>query len=820
MDGSSFDVIVVGGGHAGIEAAWAAANMGSKTALISLDLDKIGTMPCNPAIGGIGKGHLVFEVSAMGGLMSRLCSTTYLQARMLNTRKGPAVQGLRLQIDKHAYSKRSQEMLKTAANLTLIGGRVDNIITHDNRITGLILADGTQLHASSIVLTTGTFLNGTIHIGQQQYEGGRRGEKGVKTLSEFFKHHNITLGRLKTGTPPRLLTASLDFSVMEEQAPDTLAYLFEFKPQPVISTHPCYITHTNETTHQIIRDNLGLSAMYSGNIKGVGPRYCPSIEDKISRFAHKSSHHIFVEPEDATGEEVYPNGLSTSLPANVQEQYIRSIKGFENAVITKLGYAIEYDFVNPRQLNLSLELKAIPGLFLAGQINGTTGYEEAAAQGLIAGINAHLKAHGKEPFVLERHESYIGVMIDDLVHMGIDEPYRMFTSRAERRLLLRQDNAFERLMPKAYELGLIDDELYAAFCAESIAIQETIRNLKATYTQAQLQQLFDQEADFNDLAQKHAPTALSQRALVTVQAECMYEPYLKREAAEVERRQLYKTMHIPSGFAIKDLPGLSKELQEKISRHTPSTIADAALIPGMTPAALSLLIFKIKEYNKKGLGRTMRTILLLLCTFFGVASASADTRTVIFENDFGEFFGLDRSLASFKPFVERLPITIKSGGYLFGLGAYTYRTDTPNEQFTIEVVDNKLEVTISNMPLQVLFTILPKAEAMLLTPPFENNAEYTRSSTLKKWCAHTLFAIEEWYANKLFTLKKWSVNKLKEHNQTINITLRTTIDPHEELVHFTEIVIEFIEMADNDQLGFSFAPLKTLILYNKASQES
>jgi tRNA uridine 5-carboxymethylaminomethyl modification enzyme len=794
METYSFDVIVVGGGHAGIEAAWAAANMGSKTALVSLELDKIGTMPCNPAIGGIGKGHLVFELSAMGGLMPKLCSTTYLQARMLNTRKGPAVQGLRLQIDKHAYSKRSQEMLKAAPNLTLIGGRVDTITTDNNRITGLILADGTHLSAHSIVITTGTFLNGTIHIGQQQYEGGRRGEKGVKTLSEFFKQHNIQLGRLKTGTPPRLLTASLDFTAMEEQAPDNLAYLFEFYPRPVISTHPCHITHTNEQTHTIIRENLGLSAMYSGNIKGIGPRYCPSIEDKISRFAQKNSHHIFVEPEDATGLEVYPNGLSTSLPAHVQEQYIRSIKGFEHAIITKLGYAIEYDFVNPCQLQLTLELKAISGLFLAGQINGTTGYEEAAAQGLVAGINAHQKAHGKDPVIFERHESYIGVMIDDLVHMGIDEPYRMFTSRAERRLLLRQDNAFERLMPKAYALGLIDEQLWADFCAERVAIQETLRNLKAAYNQAQLQKLFEQEdTDFYEIVHKHAPTELSQRAAVTVQAECLYEPYLKREAFEVERRQQYKTMRIPAEFPIKDLPGLSKELQEKIIRHTPSTIADAALIPGMTPAALSLLIFKVKEYTKNGLGRTMRTTLLLLVTLLGISTASADTRTVTLDNDFANFFDLDRSFAPYKSMVEGLPITVKSGG-LFGWFGHRYTTCTPHEQFTVEVVDNKLELTIFNMPLEALFAILPKAQAMLaelLAPHLDNPGYYA-------------------------AFKNWLINKLKERLHTINITLYTTIDPDEELVHFTEIVINFIEMEQNDQLGFSIAPLKkALVLYDK-----
>ena len=455
---SDFDVIVVGGGHAGIEAAYAAAQMGSKTLLISLDLEKIGLMPCNPAIGGVGKGHIVYEISALGGLMPKLCTQTYLQARMLNTRKGPAVQGLRLQIREDAYNKLSKVMLEQLENLTLYAGMVDEVLVDATRtVRGVRVNDGTIFNAPNVILTTGTFLNGRVHIGEHNFSAGRRDEQAVINLSLFLQKLGLQLGRLKTGTPPRLLRSSLDFSKMEYQQADNLDYLFEFHPHQTNSSHACYITHTNQKTHAIIKENLHRSAMYSGNISGIGPRYCPSIEDKIARFPDKLSHHVFVEPESASCDEIYPNGISTSLPLDVQKAYIQSIVGFEQAVITKAGYAIEYDFVLPRQLHHTLEVKSVSGLFLAGQINGTTGYEEAAGQGLIAGINAHLKAHNLPSFILSRDESYIGVMIDDLVTMGTEEPYRMFTSRAERRLLLRQDNVFLRLSEKAYNLGLIND---------------------------------------------------------------------------------------------------------------------------------------------------------------------------------------------------------------------------------------------------------------------------------------------------------------------------------------------------------------------------
>lgn len=597
-----FDVIVVGGGHAGIEAAYSAAKMGSKTLLISLNLDTIGLMPCNPAVGGVGKGHIVYEISALGGLMPKLCTKTYLQARMLNTSKGSAVHGLRLQIDKYAYNKLSKQILEHTPNLTLRMGMVQDIITDPKtkQIHGVITRDGAQFLAPCVILTTGTFLNGKVHIGSTvNYSAGRQGEEAVTNLSAVLKNLGIRMGRLKTGTPPRLLKSSVDFSRMEKQESDNLNYLFEFYPHKVQGTHPCYITHTNEKTHEIIRKNLHLSAMYSGNITGVGPRYCPSIEDKIGRFADKTSHHIFVEPEGASTEELYPNGISTSLPYDVQLQYVRTIKGFEQAVITRPGYAIEYDFAMPDQLHHSMEVKAVPGLFLAGQINGTTGYEEAAGQGIIAGINAHLKQSGKEPFIISRTQGYIGVMIDDLVTLSVDEPYRMFTSRAERRLTLRQDNAFLRLTDRAYNLGLIEQQLYTDFQQEKELISNTLADLRAGHNSSELLKLFgDLECNVNKVKETTGKE-LSDRAALNIHAEIRYEPYLAREAKEAIKLDAYKALEIPADFDFDQLPGLSKELQEKLKKHQPATIAQASLIPGMTPAALSLLIFKIREFNQK-----------------------------------------------------------------------------------------------------------------------------------------------------------------------------------------------------------------------------
>ena len=593
-----FDVIVIGGGHAGIEAAHASAKMGSKTLMITLDLDAIGRMPCNPAIGGVGKGHIVYEISALGGLMPQLCTHTYLQARMLNTRKGPAVQGLRLQIDKYEYSRLSKQKLEGMNNISLRMGMVEEILLDEKRnVQGVKLRDGTEYKAQAIVITAGTFLRGAIHIGSSKHQSGRQGEEASVGLSLWLEKAGIKMGRLKTGTPPRLKRSSIDFSLLEYQEPFELTYLFEFYSHNVKNTHACYIAYTNMRTHEIIKKNQHKSAIFNGSISGKGPRYCPSIEDKLNRFADKEHHHVFVEPEGASSQEVYPNGLSTSLPFDVQLAYIRSIKGFEKAVITRPGYAVEYDFVFPQQLNNTLELKALPGLFLAGQVNGTTGYEEAAGQGLIAGINAHLKCAQKEPFILDRTESYIGVMIDDLISLGVDEPYRMFTSRSEHRLSIRQDNVFKRLMPKGYELGLVDQKIYSDFLLEQQNIDMAVKKLQSSHSNSELFNLFALDKYDKEALFKQVGVAFSDRALNTIRAEIMYEPYLKRDKREIDRMKYYKTLSLPAAFSCKGLPGLSRELQEKFVRYKPKNIAQACLIPGMTPAAISLLILKVNEYN-------------------------------------------------------------------------------------------------------------------------------------------------------------------------------------------------------------------------------
>ncbi|HSW77113.1 MAG TPA: tRNA uridine-5-carboxymethylaminomethyl(34) synthesis enzyme MnmG [Candidatus Saccharimonadales bacterium] len=589
-----FDVIVVGGGHAGVEAAYASAKMGCKTLLLTIDKNKIGLMPCNPSIGGVGKGHIVFEISALGGLMPQLCSKTYLQARMLNTKKGPAVQGLRLQIDKDAYSKLAGQTLQNTQNLTIAQEMVDEILVENGSVRGIRCESGTIFDSNQVVLTTGTFLNGLIHVGEKNYPAGRRDEKAATQLSNFLTKLNLKLGRLKTGTPPRLATHTIDFSQLEKQEAEPLDSLFEFDPIHVENTHDCYIARTNTLTHQIIKDNLHTSAMYSGNIKGIGPRYCPSVEDKISRFADKNSHHIFVEPETKDYVEAYPSGISTSLPEAVQEKFIHSIAGFEHATIVKFGYAVEYDFVHPNQLNHALEVKTIPGLFLAGQINGTTGYEEAAGQGILAGINAALKSKNQSPCILDRQESYIGVMIDDLVTLGVDEPYRMFTSRAERRLILRQDNAFLRLMPKAYELGLIEQDLYQRFLNEKAELEKIIEEVDKKFSNAKMAEYLLEEPTAQELAITLGYNISSRNAL-SLFSHVKYKNYIKRELAEIEKNNKYKDMPLPHQDLIKDAPGISTELKQKLLRHKPATIGQAGLIPGMTPAAIALLILLVRK---------------------------------------------------------------------------------------------------------------------------------------------------------------------------------------------------------------------------------
>ncbi len=594
-----FDVIVIGAGHAGIEAAYAAARSSCNTALITLSIDKIGYMPCNPAIGGIGKGHIVFEVAALGGLMPELCTKTYLQVRMLNTTKGPAVQGLRLQIDKNAYSKESQKRLQETPFLTIIEAMVDElIIDNHNTIAGVKLADGTCLESPTVILTTGTFLNGLVHVGLEQYASGREDEKPVTKLAASMQRLGLKLGRLKTGTPPRLLRSSLDFSKMQKQESDSVRYLFEFNEHLATTKLDCYITHTNQNVHDIILKNAHLSKILRKEISGIGPRYCPSIEDKITRFPDKTSHQVFVEPESLSSDWIYPNGLSTSLPLEAQRAYIQAIPGFESAVITRPGYAIEYDFVEPQQLKQTLEVKTVPGLFLAGQINGTTGYEEAAGQGIIAGINAALYARNKPPFIIDRTEGYIGVMIHDLTTLSVDEPYRMFTSRAEHRLTLRQDNAFLRLTQKAYDLGIIAEAFYKDFIEEKNAIEETLIDLNNRYKTTELLHLFSDNQKSQETVALLTNKKLSARACQTIQASIKYAPYIIREKSEIERLKKYQATAIPADFDFLNTEGLSMELRQKLTHYKPATMADAGLIPGITPAALSLLFLKIKHSKK------------------------------------------------------------------------------------------------------------------------------------------------------------------------------------------------------------------------------